>query len=130
MYKTTDRDEKVLILENHITYLKKRYEKGFLEENTYFERLNQVQNSLCEEKIQIEQWSVPTNEVYTCFGYYNKEFLYKDELFPLRRYKFEDTEFWGPNNAAVFLTRCYKSYMRWPDEEKRVPHYSKVEFIE
>ena len=127
MYKTTDRDEKSLIAKNQSEYYNRRFRKGFLDETVFNERIAAVNKVLEEEKQK--KWEVPTNEVYTCFGYYG-EFLYKEELFPLRKYKFEDTEFYGPNNASVFLTRCYKSYMRWPDEEKRLPHYSSVTFLE
>lgn len=130
MYKTTDRDEKALILKNRIDYLNRRFEKGCMDETIYRERLETDSKTLNEELENIKKWNVPTNEVYTCFGLYNKEFLYRDELFPLKKFKFEDTDFWGPGNAEVFLTRCYKSYMRWPDEEKRLPHYSAVRFDE
>lgn len=129
MYKTTDRDEKALILNNQIDYLNRRYKKGFMPESEFVSRMNVATQALNEEQHNIDNWSVPTNVVYTCFGYYNKEFFYEDELFPLKEYKFEDTTFLGPNNASVFLTRCYKSYMKWPDVEKRNPHYSSVKFL-
>lgn len=55
--------------------------------------------------------------------------IFPKELFPLRKYQFEGYEFYGPNDAAPFLTRCYGHYMELPPEEKRSSHYSSVVFV-
>ena len=55
--------------------------------------------------------------------------IFIDEMFPLKKYKFEDTEFYGPQKAEALLSRCYGDYMQLPPIEKRKPHYSNVKFL-
>ena len=55
--------------------------------------------------------------------------LYIDELFPLVKYQFEDTYFYGPKDAKIFLTRLYGEYMKLPEIDRRIPHYSRVVFL-
>lgn len=48
---------------------------------------------------------------------------YKEEdLFPLRKVKFEDEEFWAPNNPDAILTNFYGNYMELPPEDQRITH--------
>lgn len=46
----------------------------------------------------------------------------EEDLFPLRKAKFEDSEFWIPNNAHAILTNYYGNYMELPPEDKRTAH--------
>ena len=53
-----------------------------------------------------------------------------DDVFPLKKYEFEDTSFYGPNNPDDLLTYFYgKDYMILPSIEKRISHYDKVSFL-
>ena len=48
------------------------------------------------------------------------ENLFPDEIvFPLKKIKFEDFEFWGPADAHNYLASRYGDYMILPSEEKR-----------
>ena len=38
-------------------------------------------------------------------------------------YAFEDTEFYGPENADAYLTSLYHDYMTLPPAEKQVPRH-------
>lgn len=38
-----------------------------------------------------------------------------DWVFPLKKYSFEEYEFWGPNKADILLFENYGDYMQWPD---------------
>lgn len=51
------------------------------------------------------------------------------DVFPLRKYLFEDFEFYGPNNADAILSDRYGSYMTLPPEKDRVPHHSNIIFV-
>lgn len=51
-----------------------------------------------------------------------------NSIFPLKKYKFENYEFWGPNDAHMILTTVYGDYMKIPEYEKRKPHYAWVNF--
>lgn len=55
--------------------------------------------------------------------------MYCSEVLPLKKYKFEDTEFWGPSNSDAVLKRFYGNYMELPPEKDRIPHYDEIEFV-
>lgn len=59
----------------------------------------------------------------------NERFVYYEDVMPLKKYSFEDIEIMGPSNADSVLTMFYGEYMKLPDEEHRVPHYSSVRFL-
>lgn len=50
-------------------------------------------------------------------------------VLPLKKIRFEDTEFWGPGNPEGLLESFYGNYMQLPPEEKRIPHYDYVRFL-
>lgn len=54
---------------------------------------------------------------------------YIEDVFPLKKYPFENTEFFGPQNAEHILQMRYGSFMELPKESDRRPHYGKVEFL-
>ena len=45
-----------------------------------------------------------------------------DDLFPLKKVKFEDTEAYVPNNNETYLNQIYGNFMEIPPVEKRVNH--------
>lgn len=47
----------------------------------------------------------------------------KDELFPLKKLKFEDIEINYPKELEKSLTELYGDYMKLPPEEKRKNHF-------
>ena len=53
---------------------------------------------------------------------------YPEDVFPLKRYKISDYEFWGPQNPDHILTMRYGNYKELPPEEARIPHYNTVIF--
>lgn len=133
LYKITkvkESEESAFLLKEHIAYLNRRNDKGLIDATLY---RNKMAALLCElslvessnEKDDIEN----DNDIFACPGIY-KDFLYPHELFPLKKYKFEDAIFYGPQNADVFLSRCYNHYMQLPAKNKRHPHYSEVIFFE
>ncbi len=130
LYKATkvkECEEKVFLLNEHINYLKRREQVGLIEPNVCKERLERLCADL-EMAESIRREAECGKDVYVFPSIYDDR-LYPEELFPLRRYRFEDTEFYGPNDADAFLKRCYGDYMKLPPVEKRVPHYSDVEFL-
>lgn len=56
-------------------------------------------------------------------------YMEEKDVLPLKKYQFQNEEFYGPNDADAVLTTCYGDYMRLPPEENRVCHYSSVEFL-
>lgn len=76
-------------------------------------------------------WTVPEGDkkIFAFMSTYKNDFMYPEDLFPLKRYEFEGELFYGPKDADIFLKRCYGDYMQLPPEEKRVPHNSSVKFL-
>lgn len=51
---------------------------------------------------------------YDFYFYKLKGIRRKDDIFPLQKIKFEDTEFWAPNNADEYLKTIYNFYKKLP----------------
>lgn len=89
-----------------------------------------IQKLLEAERISATRERVPEREVFTrTTSYKCKMFEYGDVL-PLRKYKFEDTEFFGVNNAHNVLTDQYGDYLTLPPEEKRACGYDDIAFLD
>lgn len=121
-------EERVFRLEEHISYLSRRRKVGLINEESFQERIKDLQAKLVEEKKVLNGKKDKGQEMYAFPSIYNDR-LFINELFPLKQYQFEDTFFYGPFNADAFLTRCYGNYMQLPPIEKRHPHYSSVLFL-
>lgn len=50
------------------------------------------------------------------------------DVLPLKKYKFENYEFYGPANPKNILSMRYGDYMELPPMEYRIPHFSSVIF--
>lgn len=50
------------------------------------------------------------------------------DVFPLVRYRFADTEFWGPCDADTVLRQYFGDYMTLPPEQERVSRMAWVTF--
>lgn len=78
--------------------------------------------------IKILAWTLKWNresksKIYT----YGPELVWsntyrEEDLFPLRKVKFEEEEFWAPNNPDAILTNFYGNYMELPPEDQRITH--------
>lgn len=64
------------------------------------------------------------SEYVTSFEYAGalKDKVKKDDIFPLKKVRFEDTEICIPANNHEFLKKVYGEYMMIPKEEERVNH--------
>lgn len=131
LYKTKkifEEEESSYRLSQHISYLQKRYEVGLLDKSVYYEKTKELETKYNYEVERLKAIVNKGREMYAFYLIYNDR-LFLDELFPLKKYQFEDTEFYGPAIADVLLKRCYGDYMQLPPVEKRHPHYSSVRFI-
>lgn len=79
-------------------------------------------------KIELEENGLDMENEAIAYGMVlNERIMYPNEIFPLKKYKFENYEFYGPDDSDALLTRFYGDYMKLPEEKNRKPHYSKVE---
>lgn len=123
-----EEEEKKFRLSEHIAYLNRKHNVGFMSDAAFSEKVNELTQKLAVENRRLSELFYHGKEVYAFFIIYNDR-LFIDEMFPLKKYQFEDTEFYGPQNAHALLSRCYGNYMELPPVEKRHPHYSSVKFL-
>jgi lipopolysaccharide cholinephosphotransferase len=51
---------------------------------------------------------------YDFYHYKPRKLRRKDDIFPLKKMQFEDTEFWAPNNEVNCLDSIYDNYQKLP----------------
>lgn len=126
--KVFEAEEYIYRYTEHRDYLLRRHRVGLIEDDVFKLRLSEVEEKLEDARKKYLICSNNGRELYVCVV--GNAHLYLNELFPLKKYDFEGTQFYGPNNADVLLERCYHDYMKLPLEEDRKPHYSSVVFFE
>ncbi|HEP1795126.1 TPA: LicD family protein [Streptococcus suis] len=69
-----------------------------------------------------------TNKVTIAFGVkgYLGETVDIDTFLPAKKYKFENQEFWGPNDANKYLTNRYGDYMKIPDVKEQLERHVRL----
>lgn len=78
------------------------------------------------------KWNVEDSEnICSLFGVagYTREVMPKKWLFPLKKCRFGEHEFWAPDREEEYLTRLYGAWRDLPEAEKRKPcHDSYLHF--
>lgn len=105
-------------------YLQKRKDKDLISEDEYDKKLNRYAGNAPADNEKVSD-----AEIYTQLVYPWKKF-YADDVFPLKRYKFEELYFWGPSNASNVLKELYGDYMQLPPLSERKPHFLEVSFLD
>lgn len=110
-------------LTESIAYLDRRKDKGLIDLEDYEHKMK----PLLEKKQHIHH----SNDLHQVFATILPalETIEVFDLLPLKKYLFEDYEFYGPANADSFLTQRYGDYMKLPPVELQRPHYSSVLFF-
>ena len=122
LIKMEEKDIDLFRLRENKLYQERKYKLGLISKENFDLKNNELDNL-----IKIEQMKSDNIESNVAYGMtLNERVAYIEEIFPLKRYKFEDYEFWGPNNFDSMLTRFYGDYMKLPEVLKRKPHYLKV----
>lgn len=114
------------IWKEHLKFYQRKHSVGLVPDNVFIEKTAQLESLISDEETKCTN---DDGEYVFSFLQYMKA-IDVDDFLPLRKYKFEDYEFWGPNNADVILKEMYGDYMSIPPYEKRLPHYSSVEYID
>ena len=110
-------------IDENIAYLVRRKQKGLIDSKEY-----ETKMSLILDK---KEHLVKQNDNHLVFATVLPilETIEVNDILPLRKYMFEEFEFYGPSNADSFLTQRYGDYMTLPPVKERKPHYSRVEFL-
>lgn len=105
---------------NAIAYIERRKSLGFISEEEYKKR-----KAVYDRRKEVEA----NDSEHDLLAYpFDIGKQYPEDVFPLKRYKLGEYEFWGPNNPDRILTMRYGNYMELPPEEERIPHCSTVVF--
>lgn len=110
-----------------IEFLVRKHDVGVLPDELYQARFNEWTEDYVRLLQEKKMRSYQNDEVYSDLGS-TALLLTIDDIFPLKKYIFEDTEFWGPNNSDKMLKIAYGDYMEIPPFDQRIVHYSSVEF--
>lgn len=119
-----------VIFQGH-QYMERRRSKGLISDSDYnrFAARFEAMHNWFKNMYPNETEDSVKREVYA--NVYTSLFSVDvDDMFPLVKYKFEDTCFYGPNNADKILKHWYGDYMKLPPEEKRISHFDYVKFLQ
>ena len=110
--------------EENRKYIERRYSKGLFTDEEYKNRLERLAGD------RVEHSSFKGDPDKTVYMFLDmKMYVEEEPLFPLRKYKFEDSEFYGFNDADKVLTVIYGDYMTPLPVEQREMIHSEVYFI-
>ena len=101
--------------EKYLTY-RKNCDKLFKKGCSWEEEFEIFKKELSNEKIYSKDGS-NTARGWGNIGFYRAYrslYLSKNDLFPLKRIKFEDTEFYAPKNPDALLNKTFKNYHNIP----------------
>lgn len=108
----------------NINYLNRRKEKGLITIDDYFNKRKIAKTLLKQEK------EFDSNEiVYGFITSYKNKCVLEQDIMPLNTVYFRGHKFMCPNNPDRVLRRLYGDYLILPPPNKRIQHYSEVEFI-
>lgn len=108
-------------------YINRRKEVGLMSNEEYDSRLKKIE----EAEMEAKKNPIISNETIYAYPTPHKcNHLPEDVIFPLKIYDFEDTCFYGMNNADWYLTAIYGDYMKLPAEDERVGGHDFVRFLD
>ena len=116
-----------------VKYIDRRKALGLISEEDYNRRITsdmESRKNWYETVILSEEAGKdPERDVY-CNVYTSLVRHEIEDFFPIKKYPFEDKEFWGPNNADKMLRHWYGDYMQLPPEEQRRSHFDEIKFFD
>lgn len=111
--------------EENYRYINRRYNIGLMTKDEFHSRMMQLQ----KKRQNPIQYLGKSEFIYGTINAYNHKYMEIEEVFPLKKHVFEDTEFYVPNKSEEILTNIYGDYLELPPIEKRQSHYSSVIFL-
>ncbi|NVK40616.1 MAG: LicD family protein [Oceanospirillaceae bacterium] len=115
-------------LEEALKFFQRKHDFGIISDQTYSDESQKLQMAL-KSAIVEEESSTDKSEVFM-FMITLKDPINPEDLLPLKMYKFEGEEFYGPKDHSPLLESTYGDYMKIPEYKNRKPHYLKVIFYE
>jgi lipopolysaccharide cholinephosphotransferase len=120
-YRMQECDLEEFLIKEHIAYLDRRFKIGSIDEDSYRSKQSMLHTQLNNLPI--------VNSRKDIFGMALAERSMDAEfVLPLKKVKFENTEFYAPSNPESILKSFYGDFMKLPPEDQRLPHYDDVIF--
>jgi lipopolysaccharide cholinephosphotransferase len=110
-----------------ISFFERKSEFGIISQDEFIKQFNQLKKEL-ELALLAEAVAEDKSDVFM-FMLLLKHGILPKYIFPLKKYKFENVEFYGPNNHHELLTSAYGKYMEIVKFGKRNPHFLKVSIL-
>lgn len=108
-------------------YIERRKNKGVISSEEYEIRMRKL---IEDEALAASENDKDTTEIFAFPISYKCKFMYVDDVLPLKKFRFEDTEFYGPANAENILKNIYGNFRELPPAEQRIPHYSIISILD
>ena len=127
LWKVKEHDVEQFLNNENRRYIMRRRQLGLMSDAEYKTRLMKLEEN--EKNMDKgEVWS--EEDVYALLNFYSCKKMYHRYVFPLKKYKFEDSKFYGINQADSMLTDLYGDYMKPIPQEKRDTGFDSVELFE
>lgn len=107
-------------------YIERRRERGLIGSQEYAERMRRLEIAVGEEE---RERSDDHTEIYALVNAYRCKEMLPGDIFPLTKYTFEDSTFYGPCHAEAVLESIYGDWEKLPPEDKRLRHYTVARLI-
>jgi len=107
-----------------LKFFKRKLEFGIISEEFYRDNAEQLARQL--KNAEREASSAASRETVYMFMLLLSKPLAPEDLFPLKRYAFEDGDFSGPHSSDALLTSLYGDYQTIPPYEERKTRLSAV----
>ena len=124
--KMDERDIDLFRLKEELLYRERLFKIGFIDEQHFMSVKQELENQIENEKEYIKYQPIKGEQLGMVL---RERMMYCNEVFPLVEYCFENTTFYGPQNADAVLKRFYGDYLQLPPIEDRATHYDKVDFL-
>ena len=113
-------DHNLITLTKYVKEIKKKFKK----ELTFSEKFKMFEEEIAKKQDIVEESNVIQAGIDNCdFYYYKMQGIRRpSDIFPLRKLKFEDTEFYAPNNPHEYLKTIYGYYKKLPLNIKIAKH--------
>jgi len=115
-------------IQEAISFFEKKSKFGIISQIEFIEKYKQLKEELGQS--QLTETSAEDKSEVFMFMLFFKHGISPNSIFPLKKYKFENVEFFGPYDHHELLTSTYGKYMEVPNFVNRKPHFLKVSFLE
>ncbi len=114
-------------IEEAVGFFERKYISGLITKDEYQINIDKLSKQQAASSNVID--NLLDDKDVLCFILKMQTYLKLEDVFPLRKYKFEDTYLYGPNNYDAVLTASFGEWYSMPLYSERKPHLKRIEFI-